>query len=93
MAFAQGRFQSGVLRGPQGRQAPLNGITMAGSEVKGLQLVAGPDRSGLVLWCVSMPRWLDVLAAAGQPERLRDTGQPAGSGGTRPAPGGAQVSA
>ena len=30
MAFTQGRCQPGVLRGPQGRQAPLNGITMAG---------------------------------------------------------------
>ena len=88
MAFAQGRFQSDVLRGPQGRQAPLNGITMAGSGVEGLQLVAG-----LGLWCVSMPRWLDVLATAGQPERLRDTNQLTGSGGTCPAPGGARVSA
>jgi hypothetical protein len=48
MAFAQSRCQSGVLRGPQGRQAPLTGITMAGAEVKGRQLIAGPDRSGPV---------------------------------------------
>ncbi len=31
MAFTQGRYQPDVLRGPQGRQAPLNGITMAGT--------------------------------------------------------------
>ena len=48
MAFAQSRCQPGVLRGPQGRQAPLNGITMAGAEVRGRQLIAGPDRSGPV---------------------------------------------
>ena len=48
MAFAQGRYQPGVLRGPQGRQAPLNGITMAGTGVKGRQLIAGPDDSGPV---------------------------------------------
>lgn len=48
MAFAQGRYQPDVLRGPQGRQAPLNGITMAGAGVKGRQLTAGPDRGGPV---------------------------------------------
>jgi hypothetical protein len=48
MAFAQSRCQPGVLRGPQGRQAPLNGITMAGAEVKDGQLIAGPDLSGPV---------------------------------------------
>ena len=48
MAFAQGRYQPDVLHGPQWRQAPLNGITMVGSGVKGLQLIAGPDRSGPV---------------------------------------------
>ena len=48
MAFTQGRYQPDVLRGPQGRQAPLNGITMAGTGVKGRQLIAGPDRSGPV---------------------------------------------
>jgi hypothetical protein len=48
MAFAQGRYQPDVLRGPQGRQAPLNGITMAGTGVKGRQLIAGPDHSGPV---------------------------------------------
>jgi hypothetical protein len=42
MAFAHGRYQPGALRGPQGRQAPLNGITMAGAEVKGLQFMTGP---------------------------------------------------
>ncbi len=42
MAFTQSRCQIGVLRGPQGRQAPLNGSTMAGAEVKGRQLIAGP---------------------------------------------------
>ena len=50
MAFAQGRYQSGVLRGPQWRRAPLNGITMAGAEVMGLHLVADPGprrRSGV----------------------------------------------
>ena len=72
MAFTQGRYQPGVLRGPQGRQAPLNGITMAGTGVKDRQLIAGPDRSGPVPGAVSEPRWPDVLAAAGQPERLRD---------------------
>lgn len=56
MAFAQGRFQSDVLRGPQGRQAPLNGITMAGSGVEGLQLVAGlgPQRPGALV-CIHAP--------------------------------------
>jgi hypothetical protein len=48
MAFTQSRYQPGVLRGPQRRQAPLNGITMAGAEVRGRQLIAGPDRSGPV---------------------------------------------
>jgi hypothetical protein len=48
MAFTQSRYQPGVLRGPQGRQAPLNGITMVGAGIKGLQLIAGPDRSGPV---------------------------------------------
>ena len=42
MAFTRGRYQSGALRGPQRRRAPLNGITMAGAEVKGLHLVADP---------------------------------------------------
>jgi hypothetical protein len=42
MAFTQSRCQIGVLRGPKGRQAPLNGSTMAGAEVKGRQLIAGP---------------------------------------------------
>jgi hypothetical protein len=41
MAFAQGQYQPNALRGPQWRQAPLNGITIAGSGVKSLQLVAG----------------------------------------------------
>jgi hypothetical protein len=56
MAFAQGRYQSGVLRGPQWRQAPLNGITMAGAEVKGLHLVAdhGPQRPGALV-CIGAP--------------------------------------
>ena len=48
MAFTQGRYQPDVLRGPQGRQAPLNGITMAGTGVKDRQLIAGPDHSGPV---------------------------------------------
>jgi hypothetical protein len=48
MAFAQGRYQPDVLHGPQWRQAPLNGIRMAGAGVKGLQLITGPDRSGPV---------------------------------------------
>ena len=41
MAFEQGRY-------PQWRQAPLNGIRMAGAGVKGLQLTAGlgPQRPG-----------------------------------------------
>ncbi|MCW2905545.1 MAG: hypothetical protein JWL68_334 [Actinomycetia bacterium] len=30
MAFTQGRYQPHALRGPQWRQAPLNGITIAG---------------------------------------------------------------
>jgi hypothetical protein len=42
MVFAQGRYQLGALRGPQWRQAPLNGITIAGAGVKGLQFMAGP---------------------------------------------------
>ncbi len=42
MAFAQGRYQPGALRGPQWRQAPLNGIRMAGAGVQGRQLLAGP---------------------------------------------------
>ena len=46
MALARGRYQPDALRGPQRRQAPLNGITMAGAEVKGGQLIAGPDLSG-----------------------------------------------
>ena len=56
MAFAQGRYQSGVLRGPQRRRAPLNGITMAGAEVKGLHLVADPgsQRPGALV-CIGAP--------------------------------------
>jgi hypothetical protein len=42
MALTRGRYQPDALRGPQWRQAPLNGITMAGAGVKGLQLLAGP---------------------------------------------------
>jgi hypothetical protein len=42
MVFAQGQYQPGALRGPQWRQAPLNGITIAGAGIKGLQLMAGP---------------------------------------------------
>jgi hypothetical protein len=42
MVFAQGQYQPGALRGPQWRQAPLNGITISGAGVKGLQLMAGP---------------------------------------------------
>ena len=48
MAFARGRYQSGVLRGPQWRrQAPLNGITMAGAEAKGVHVNASTLRSAL----------------------------------------------
>ena len=48
MACAQGWYRLGALRGPQGRQAPLNGITMAGAGIKGLPLMAGtgPQRPG-----------------------------------------------
>jgi hypothetical protein len=47
MAISQGRYQPGALRGPQWRQAPLNGIGMAGAGVKGLRLRAGqPQRPG-----------------------------------------------
>ena len=42
MAFAQGRYQPDALRGPQWRQAPLNGIRTASAGAKGLQLMAGP---------------------------------------------------
>ena len=45
MAFAQGRYQPGALRGPHWRHAPLKGIRIAGAGVKGLQLTA---RSGTV---------------------------------------------
>lgn len=50
MAFAQGRYQSGVLRGAQWRRAPLNGIIMA--EVKGLHLVVdpGPQRPDALVY-------------------------------------------
>jgi hypothetical protein len=48
MAFAQDQYQPDVLHGRQWRQAPLNGITMAGAGVKDLQLITGPDRSGPV---------------------------------------------
>ena len=56
MAFAPGRYQPDVLHGPQWRQAPLNGITMAGAGVKGLQLVAGPgpQRPGALV-CIRAP--------------------------------------
>ena len=40
MAFAQDRYQPDILRGPHWRQAPLNGIRMAGAGAKGLQLTA-----------------------------------------------------
>ncbi len=48
MAITQGRYQPDALRGPQWRQAPLNGIGMAGAGVKGLRLLAGrgPQRPG-----------------------------------------------
>lgn len=48
MAFAQGRYPPDILRGPQWRQAPLNGIRMAGAGTKGLQLraVQGAQRPG-----------------------------------------------
>jgi hypothetical protein len=46
MAFAQSRYQPDVLRGPQGRQARLNGITMAAAEIEGCQLIAGPVPGG-----------------------------------------------
>ncbi len=48
MVFTHGRYQPGVFRGPQGRQTPLNGITMAGAGIEGLQLTAAPDRTGPV---------------------------------------------
>jgi hypothetical protein len=56
MAFAQGRYQSGALRGPQLRRAPLNGITMAGAKVKGLHLVTDPgsQRPGALV-CIGAP--------------------------------------
>lgn len=44
MVFAQGRYQPGTLRGPKWRQAPLNGITIAGAGVKGLPFMAGPGQ-------------------------------------------------
>lgn len=42
MVFALGRYQPGTMHGPQWRQAPLNGIAIAGAGVKGLQFMAGP---------------------------------------------------
>lgn len=75
MAFAQGRYQPDILPGPQWRQAPLNGIRIAGAWLKGLQLTAVQGGSGPVLGAVSKPRRLDVLAAAGQLGRPRDIGQ------------------
>ena len=42
MAFTQGRYQPGVVRGPQWRPAPLAGIRMAGAGIEGLQLTAAP---------------------------------------------------
>ena len=47
MAFAHSRYQLGALRGPQWRQAPLNGIKVTGAVVKSLQLMAGPGPLGL----------------------------------------------
>jgi hypothetical protein len=46
MAFTHSRYQLGDLRGPQWRQAPLNGIRMGGAVAKGLQLMAGPGPQG-----------------------------------------------
>ncbi len=62
MAFAQGRYQPGALRGPQWRQAPLNGIRMAGAGVQGRQLLACQDRSGPVLGAVSKPPMAGCLS-------------------------------
>jgi hypothetical protein len=40
MALVQGQYQPDAWRGPQWRQAPLNGIAMTGAGVKGLQFLA-----------------------------------------------------
>ena len=42
MTFTQGLRRPGVVRGPQWRQARLNGISMAGAAVTGVQPFAGP---------------------------------------------------
>ncbi len=50
MAHAQARYQPAALRGPQGRQAPLNGISVAGAAeplAQAVALVAAPSPSGL----------------------------------------------
>lgn len=48
MVISQGRYQPGALRGEQWRQAPLNGMGMAGAGVKGPRFLAGrgPQRPG-----------------------------------------------
>jgi hypothetical protein len=82
MAFTQGRYQPDVLRGPHWRPVPLAGIRMAGAAVDGLQLTAVLAQVPVL---GGIPRLLDVLAAAGQPGRLRDTGQPTERGVMYPA--------
>jgi hypothetical protein len=42
MALTQDLYQPDALRGPQWRQSRLNGVSMAGAGVTGIQLLAGP---------------------------------------------------
>ena len=41
MTFTQGLHRPGEMRGPQWRHARLNGVSVAGAAVTGLQLLAG----------------------------------------------------
>jgi hypothetical protein len=44
MALTQGLYQPGALHRPQWRRSPMTGVRMAGAEITGVQLLAGPAR-------------------------------------------------
>lgn len=44
MAFTQGFEQADALRGPRWRRSRLNGLSMAGAGITGVQRWSGPGR-------------------------------------------------
>ena len=58
MAFTQDRYQRDILHGPQWRQAPLNGVRMAGAAAESLQLTAAQAQRPMLGGIPPVAGWL-----------------------------------